>query len=209
MLWHGPARKARSSFPAPCRQITAQGTPVTTHAQRGFPCLCLPLSCVQTWTSRCLEDFQGCHSPILEMKATKLNSSCPHLKFFLSPVLQTLFSNQVPKTLNCSLFILEMWLRITNSSHFTLYLTIFFLIKNWWEKTTTFKNHLAVSTKLELHKLYDSTSPLLSIWEKQAFIPPKDMHKNVPINFIHNSQALETSLMTTDKNGLINWGKFT
>ena len=44
------------------------------------------------------------------------------------------FSNQVPKTLNCSLFILEMWLRITDSSHFTLYLTIFCLIKNWWGK---------------------------------------------------------------------------
>lgn len=137
MLWHGPARKAHSSFPAPCRQIIAQGTPVTTRAQRGFPglpYLCLPLCCVQTWTSQCLEDFQGCHSLILEMKAAKLNSSCPHLKFFLSPVLKTLFSNQVPKTLNCSLFILEMWLRITDSSHFTLYLSIFFLIKNWWEK---------------------------------------------------------------------------
>lgn len=46
MLWHGPARKAHSSFPAPCRQITAQGTPVTTRAQQGFPglpYLCLPL----------------------------------------------------------------------------------------------------------------------------------------------------------------------
>ena len=58
--------------------------------------------CVQTWTSHCLEDFQGCHSPILEMKAAKLNSSCPHLKFFLSPVLKTLFFK--PSTKDLKLF---------------------------------------------------------------------------------------------------------
>lgn len=109
------------------------GTSVNTCAQLGFPGLpypCHPVSCVQTWTSLCLEDFHLGVTALLgnERCKLKLNLS-PSETFSVSCVEDPSFKPST-KHLNCSLSMLKMLLSSTDSSHLTLDLTIFFLIKN-------------------------------------------------------------------------------